>query len=922
MQTKDNEFRAPGAVASARIDGTAIDFSLEGGGLLHLDFLSPHVVRVRVAADGRLAEPPAIRHGFARDRLSPEQGACGPEDLSVSEDEVGITIRSPGIAIRVNRFPLRLSFLAPDGSLLTQGATPWSNLWSGGASLGVGSRPAVCLEMADDEHFYGLGFHRSNLDCRGRSLEWTRSFRHRGATVPFFLSSRGYGFLSNNTWKHVFDFSVTETPSGGYTTVTADGGALDFFFIHGPAFRDVLRRYTDLAGLPALPPRYATGLLYICRYFETQEGVLAIADAFRRHDIPCDMIGLEPGWEEVPYAMEWRWSPERFPDPAAMIRGLRDRGFALELWESGDAPTADYADPDVRARWFAKRVSASLDLGVAFFKQDDPYPRMITSQELQTPELGRPLDSSGELSAGEYLNVTNSLFSETLIEEFRRRTGRRTMVIFNGYTVSLGSHRWPAAWAADYAAGTGLLNASLSAHSMVCMDMRNGTPAGIHLGFLIPFSIIDAWAYYIEPWIYPPHLLECHRFYAKLRHRLAPYLYSSLHQACESGVPSLRPMVLDHQNEPFARELATQHMLGDWLLVGHEPAVFLPKGTWIDYFTNQRHVSSGQWLECTPPEPAGGPLFVKAGALIPTKPVAPFIGAEPDDLVILHAYPGEEPSSYLLCEDDGTSYAYQDGARATTAFHFETADRATQLKIGARTGSYEGMPAGRTYLVCVHLAPTAPVPKGVTSNGTPLARERSRDALLLRGDGAGFWHDEARGELWVKPEVGWRMGPDARGPGGDPEQDSMVWTAANHPGGNAIEIEVRLAASRAAAVARDPPRAQTPVLPADRLHVAATPPERIALRHGDWLPRRASFWVTLMSGDAPAHGVEARIRMEVLDASSAVTRTEERDTVRGRVRFGGVEYREGEWRFRFSSPGLPAAETTIGPAPVVPGRMG
>jgi len=100
------------------------------------------------------------------------------------------------------------------------------------------------------------------------------------------------------------------------------------------------------------------------------------------------------------------------------------------------------------------------------------------------------------------------------------------------------------------------------------------------------------------------------------------------------------------------------------------------------------------------------------------------------------------------------------------------------------------------------------------------------------------------------------------------------------------------------------------------------PPERIALRHGDWLPRRTSFWVTLMAGESPARGAEASIHMEVLDASGEVIRTEERNTLRGRDRFGGVEFREGEWRFRFSTPGLPTVQTTIRPAPVVPGRMG
>ncbi len=115
-----------------------------------------------------------------------------------------------------------------------------------------------------------------------------------------------------------------------------------------------------------LAPRWALGLLYICRYFELQEGVPDIADRFRAGDFPCDMIGLAPGWEDVPYEMAWRWSKERFPDPAGLAAELARRGFVLEMWESGDAPKSDYADPATRHAWYAERVPASLEIGVKF----------------------------------------------------------------------------------------------------------------------------------------------------------------------------------------------------------------------------------------------------------------------------------------------------------------------------------------------------------------------------------------------------------------------------------------------------------------------------------------------------------------------------------------------------------------------------
>ena len=100
-------------------------------------------------------------------------------------------------------------------------------------------------------------------------------------------------------------------------------------------FATLLDRYTQLTGRPELAPRWTMGLHYICRYYETQQGALRIADEFRRRDIPWDMIGLEPGWEEVPYGNRWKWSPPRFPDPKGMISQLAGKGFRFELWEPG-----------------------------------------------------------------------------------------------------------------------------------------------------------------------------------------------------------------------------------------------------------------------------------------------------------------------------------------------------------------------------------------------------------------------------------------------------------------------------------------------------------------------------------------------------------------------------------------------------------
>ncbi len=888
--------------------GSTFDVTSKTGQTLRVSVLTPDIVRVQMAPHGAFSDSLNIRWGFVRDQWPPVA-------VTATEDTTTLRIATAAWTISVDRQSLQVSCLGPDGRVITGQAAP--------VSLAEGKGPIITHTMPEDEHVYGFGFQRVALDARGQSVVWARRFRHQGATAPFFMSSRGYGFFSNNTWEHTFDFSNT---AGQTYTIAADGGQLDYYLIHGPSFRDTLRRYTDLSGRTMLVPRWAMGLLYICRYFELQDGVLAIADRFRSEDIPCDMIGLEPGWEDVPYRMGWNWSKERFPDPAGLVRELAQRGYAFELWESGDAPKHNYVDPGVRRNWYQKRVANSVAIGVQFFKQDDPFPRGIISEELQSPQLGDPLGSSSDVRKEEMYNLSNTLYSETALQEYRRITGKRGFYIFNGYNSSIASHRWPVTWAADFAAGCGMLSASLSGHGMVSFDMRNQTTAGIHHGFLTPFSIIDAWAYYREPWLWPAYLQDCHRLYAKLRNALAPYLYSSLWQANQSGVPMLRPMALDYGHDAEARNLTTQFMLGDWLLCGLEERVYLPAGTWIDYWTGASYVSAGQWVNCPFAEPAGGPLLVKAGAIMPMKPVSSFIEEEAAHLVVLDVYPDQKQTEYTLYEDDGQTCAYETGAYAATKMTCQQVGDAIRLMLSARQGDYEGKPAARTYVLCVH---TATKPLTVDLNGAGLAEYAgSREVLLRDGAGRGWSFSAEDGTVYIKLDAGWYLASDARG-AADPEQDTLIWTTAQPPAGDAGEIVLRLATTAAKSsltrTARPYPLSPAPkpveTGTPDRLRVVANPPERIALKWGDWLAHTTNLYVSICAGEDIVPGATNVVCMDVLDAAGVVIRHEEKQAQRGRVEFLNVEHKPAEWTFRFSSDGLRPCAVVIRPEPYTPGLM-
>ena len=525
---------------------------------------------------------------------------------------------------------------------------------------------------------------------------------------------------------------------------------------------------------------------------------------------------------------------------------------------------------------------------------------MIVSEELQAPVLGRMLGPSGGRTSRELLNVSNSLYSQTAFQEYGRLTGQRAFIIFSGYNSSIASHRWPTAWAGDFAAVHGLLNAGLSGHSMVSLDMNGATLAGIHYGYLTPFSILDSWAYYNEPWLRPEHVEQAHRYYAKLKHRLAPYLYSTLYQASQSGVPMMRAMVLDRPQDPNTWNLSSQHMLGDWFLVGSQPSVYLPPGRWINYWTGERYESTGQRRECSFEEPQGGPLLVRSGAIVPMEPVTASLGQEPAELIEVDVFPDRTASAFTLSEDDGCTYAYQSGATAITAMRCRAADDAVYVDIDARRGSYAGMPAGRTYLVMAHVGVE---PDAVSDSEKVLPRAGGKAELLNDGDRAGWCYDEEAGVAWIKPDAGWRLDYDGRGPQGDPERDTLRWTATDRPGGRPTHLVLQ----SGTAVFPSGPRGRRPRRnrPCNRIGFSSSRilPSGLLCASGGWLPMKTSFYVSIKSGEQTVPTATNEVQLEVLDAQGKVVYTARQTASRGRAEFLGVGYVPEEYLFRFTSPG-------------------
>ncbi len=208
----------------------------------------------------------------------------------------------------------------------------------------------------------------------------------------------------------------------------------------------------------------------------------------------------------------------------------------------------------------------------------------------------------------------------------------------------------------------------------------------------------------------------------KLRYALFPYIYSVAGAVTQDGSTLMRPLVMDFRADAAARELTDEYMFGPAFLVNpvteykaRARQVYLPAGTpWYDFWTGQQ-VAGGQTITADAPVDRL-PLYLRAGAIVPAGPEQQYIGEKRDAPITLYVYAGAN-GRFSLYEDDGRSYGYERGEFARIPIAWNDATRT--LAIGARSGSYPGMPASRTFTV-VLVTPQSPKGYGAIG-GNPIA---------------------------------------------------------------------------------------------------------------------------------------------------------------------------------------------------------
>ncbi len=616
--------------------------------------------------------------------------------------------------------------LAEDGTLRNAAGKVLTKLSVIKTSLGW----TVSLTLREKEELYGMGdVARDRLDKRGFQCRmWVTNVK-RYAPIPFLMSSEGWAIAVNTTFEHYIDCGATE---GDLLKISSKYGAPDLTFFAGEDYATLLRYYTAFAGRPTMLPRYAMGLTYVCNTDQNMFEVTQDALNFRHEDIPCDIIGLEPGWMDYiyDYSINKQWSKTRFPLPtwggktSTFIGALERLDFKLSLWLCGEYDLTYYEEEQAGAK-FEERVDESAEANAASFEVDEH----LQNHNVKTDRLTNPnepwfnhlkkfvdqgamafkldgsnqvLDHSDRLWGGkmkdcEVHNLYPVIYAKQMSLGFTEHTGKRSMIYSaGGYT---GVQKYAATWAGDtggdFATLISLLNHGMTGHSNTSCDMSIHSTESIHYGFLQPWSQVNSWKYFSQPWFLRKKDKEIFKSYDKLRYSLVPYLYTVAHEAYATGMPMIRALTLVYQGDPAAYEQYNVYHLGPDLLVGaylqraekekdgKKVNMYLPRGKWYDYWTGKWY-EGGRDIFYETPEGRGGALFVREGAILPTMAESDAI---PDviDEYILTVY--GDSASGTLYTDDGITMGYTKGEYAVAELRYEKG-----LLTVTEQGSYPGMP--------------------------------------------------------------------------------------------------------------------------------------------------------------------------------------------------------------------------------------
>ena len=540
--------------------------------------------------------------------------------LTVEEFEGGLSIQSGKTELRITKNPAFFTYYY-EGKKLTHIGDRFGHAMISTLTTPDGPFMRVQMDLDIGEKVYGLGERFTPFVKNGQVVDmWNED----GGTcteisyknIPFYMTNKGYGLLVNTSGKVSYEIC-----SEAVTRVqfSVPGEKIDFMVIGGGDGKTVLQNYTALSGRPALPPAWSFGL-WLTTSFTTsydEKTVRSFVDGMAQRKIPLHVFHFDCYWMKENEWCNFTWDEAMFDDVPGMLSRMKnqcglkicvwinsyigqksplfkeamEKGYLLkrpngdvwqwDLWQAGMG-LVDFTNPDAW-KWYQGKLRVLLDQGVDCFKTDfgERIPTDVVYYDGSDPELMH--------------NYYTYLYNKCVFELLEEYKGKNQACLF-ARSATVGGQKFPVHWGGDCSSNYPSMSESLRGGLSLCMSGFGFWSHDIS-GFegTAPADVYKRWAAF--------GLLSTHsRLHGSNSYRV-PWLFGEEAVAVEThetGVPTMRAMVLEFPEDIPCSDLDRQYMLGGSLLVAPvftkegDVDYYLPEGTWTNFFTGET-VEGGKW---------------------------------------------------------------------------------------------------------------------------------------------------------------------------------------------------------------------------------------------------------------------------------------------------------------------------------------
>lgn len=633
-------------------------------------------------------------------------------------------------------------------------------------------KAGASLEVPEGTSLYGGGEVTGPLLRNGTTIKlWntdsgaysvdngTRLYQSHPWMMGVRTDGTAFGILFDTTWKAVLSSTDEKID------LKSEGIPFRVFVIDRESPQAVVRGLAELTGTMPMIPRWALGY-HQCRFsYQPDSRVIEIADGFRSRQIPCDAI-----WMDIDYMDGYRiftFSPEKFPDPAAVNRDLHLRGFHStwmidpgakvdpeysvyksgtenDIWVKtadgkefhGDAWPGAAAFPDFTCpkaqQWWAGLYKDFIATGVDGVWNDVNEPQINDTPNKTMPEDNIHRGGNG-LPEGTHLQYHN-VYGMLMVRSSREgilaaRPETRPFILTRSNF--LGGHRYAATWTGDN--GSTWEHLKLSIPMSLTLGLSGQPVSGADIGGFLFNADADLFGHWIgfgafypfsrghacagtndkEPWAFGKEVENASRIALERRYILLPYFYTLMREAATDGMPIMRPAFFADPKDLSLRAEQEIFLIGDDILV-------------IPAFAEKPNLPGGIWREISlvdgdQQDKYQATLKIRGGAIVPTGKIIQNTTEESlDPLTLLVSLDENGKAEGSLYWDNGDGWEYRNGEYSLQKYSARTEGNSVTVRLTGTEGSMETENKGMAIV------------KVITDNGIRQASGNLEEGITVR----------------------------------------------------------------------------------------------------------------------------------------------------------------------------------------------